>query len=745
MLVSTSQASHVERNTVTGAQIGLILINVGGAEIRDNSVTGAKLGAIVAAGEPEEQQEQAEAGDVKTSGEELFGAAFDGELGDAAVAWANGAQDVVEIDPTTIYRSPVSGARNIWTGNTISDNDVGLVVGGEVNANEFGGATPALANRITGNSALGMVFAGVPGPQDVTIRGNVISGNGTAGKENIPAGAPDLKLYADQSDDPPASAFQPLANDPLDADTGPNGLQNHPVIQSVAGDGSSVSGELWSEPSRSYLVDLYAASGCHPSGYGGADRYLGEVAVSTDGAGRGTFTKALALAPGEVVTATATPTGAFADGGTSEFSRCASAGQVGTTITELAEEGDTEIEVASDEGFEIGDEVIINAGGETEETGVVADFGSIILEDPVEHDHRPGETLAVSTVPGAPTAVTASSCGTASITVSWTAPVDDGGSPITGYTVTPSVDGVAQTPVTFDSTATAQQLSGLAPGAATFTVAAVNAVGTGAASAVSTAASGVDPVVSDFDANGKTNVGVWRPSDGSWHVEGTARSFSGLEGDVPVPAAYACDAKTTKAVWRPSTGAWIIGGQPTVHFGIEGDVPVPADYDGDGDVDRAVFRPASGTWFVEGSAPSPWGLPGDVPVPADYDGDGDAEIAVFRPSTGAWHIQSSPGTGSTQYFGVSGDVPVPGQYDADPALDLAVFRPSSGAWFVDGAATRYLGFTGDVAVPGQYDADPQTDIAVFRPSSGAWFIETGTPATHYGLPGDIPTPRRPTA
>jgi hypothetical protein len=132
-------------------------------------------------------------------------------------------------------------------------------------------------------------------------------------------------------------------------------------------------------------------------------------------------------------------------------------------------------------------------------------------------------------------------------------------------------------------------------------------------------------------------------------------------------------------------------------------------------------------------------------VPADYDGDGDAEIAVFRPSTGAWHIQSSPGTGSTQYFGVSGDVPVPGQYDADPALDLAVFRPSSGAWFVDGAATRYLGFTGDVAVPGQYDADPQTDIAVFRPSSGAWFIETGTPATHYGLPGDIPTPRRPTS
>src|SRR3546814_15099292 len=89
---------------------------------------------------------------VLTDSEDIFDAAFGGAAGDAALAWANAGQDHVEIDHTTIYRSPVSGARNIWTGNTISGNVLGMMVGGEVNANEIGGASAALANTNTGNS-----------------------------------------------------------------------------------------------------------------------------------------------------------------------------------------------------------------------------------------------------------------------------------------------------------------------------------------------------------------------------------------------------------------------------------------------------------------------------------------------------------------------------------------------------------------------------------------------------------------
>jgi hypothetical protein len=91
------------------------------------------------------------------------------------------------------------------------------------------------------------------------------------------------------------------------------------------------------------------------------------------------------------------------------------------------------------------------------------------------------------TVPGAPTAVDGSP-GDGEVLLNWTAPVSDGGSPITGYVVTPSQGGAPQTPITFPSTATTQTVTGLTDGLPyTFTVAAINTVGTGPASAASIA------------------------------------------------------------------------------------------------------------------------------------------------------------------------------------------------------------------------------------------------------------------
>lgn len=71
--------------------------------------------------------------------------------------------------------------------------------------------------------------------------------------------------------------------------------------------------------------------------------------------------------------------------------------------------------------------------------------------------------------------------------MSWTAPAD-GGSAITGYVVTPYVTGVAQAPLTFDSPATSEVISGLTAGTSyTFTVAASNPSGTGGTSPASAA------------------------------------------------------------------------------------------------------------------------------------------------------------------------------------------------------------------------------------------------------------------
>jgi M6 family metalloprotease-like protein len=86
-------------------------------------------------------------------------------------------------------------------------------------------------------------------------------------------------------------------------------------------------------------------------------------------------------------------------------------------------------------------------------------------------------------VPFAPTIGTATA-GNGQATVTWTAPTDDGGAPITGYKVTPYIGTTAQTPQTFSSTATSQVVTGLTNTTTyTFKVAAVNAVGTGPLSA----------------------------------------------------------------------------------------------------------------------------------------------------------------------------------------------------------------------------------------------------------------------
>ena len=89
-------------------------------------------------------------------------------------------------------------------------------------------------------------------------------------------------------------------------------------------------------------------------------------------------------------------------------------------------------------------------------------------------------------VPGAPAAPSSVLPGNGQATVSWAAPAVTNGGAITGYVVTPYIGTTAQPAQTFASTATTQAVAGLTNGTAyTFTVAAVNARGTGAASAKS--------------------------------------------------------------------------------------------------------------------------------------------------------------------------------------------------------------------------------------------------------------------
>jgi glucose/arabinose dehydrogenase len=268
----------------------------------------------------------------------------------------------------------------------------------------------------------------------------------------------------------------------------------------------------------------------------------------------------------------------------------------------------------------------------------------------------------------------------------------------------------------------------------------------------------------DFDGDFKTDVSVFRPSEGVWYINHSSNNSYrvqgfGANGDVPVPEDYDGDNISDIGVFRPSTGTWyhFLSSNNTVgiiQFGASGDVPAAGDYDGDGKADFAVFRPSTGTWYRNqtsngATVVEQFGLNGDIPTPGDYDGDGKYDVSVWRPSNGTWYRRNSTNpsfVGSVQ-FGANGDVPAQGDFDGDFKTDQAVYR--NGAWYVYQSSNGAVqitnwGLAGDVPVVGDYDGDGRDDIGVFRPSNGVWYVIRSSNGsfllTQFGLNGDQPAP-----
>ncbi len=159
-------------------------------------------------------------------------------------------------------------------------------------------------------------------------------------------------------------------------------------------------------------------------------------------------------------------------------------------------------------------------------------------------------SVTTPTTPGAPTIGTATA-GVGSATVTWTAPVSNGGSAITGYVVTPYKAGVAQTAQTFNSTATTETATALANNTAyTFTVAAINGVGTGAASAQSNS-------VTTPTTPGAPTIGTATRGNASATVTWTAPASNGgsaITGYVVTPSSGTAQTFNSTATTETVTG-----------------------------------------------------------------------------------------------------------------------------------------------------------------------------------------------
>jgi len=111
-----------------------------------------------------------------------------------------------------------------------------------------------------------------------------------------------------------------------DSDTGSNGLQNYPELQSaVSSEGSTaIGGFLLSRPNTSFRLEFFSTAECLLNGHGPAEVYLGFDMVMTDGNGMATIETSLpvAVTPGHSIVSTATRLIPSGGGETSEFSAC---------------------------------------------------------------------------------------------------------------------------------------------------------------------------------------------------------------------------------------------------------------------------------------------------------------------------------------------------------------------------------------------------------------------------------------
>jgi hypothetical protein len=172
----------------------------------------------------------------------------------------------------------------------------------------IGGINPGEGNVI---SNCGLAAIGVENSGTATIRGNSIFDNPGIN----PTNGLGIDLFT-------GSTNGVTFNDAGDADTGPNGFQNYPLVTSVTYGASTttVNGTLSSAPSTIYDVDFYGNPACvrRPQDLPEGRTFLGTHPVTTDGSGEATFSVVLAVAveSGSAVTATATDPA----GNTSEFS-----------------------------------------------------------------------------------------------------------------------------------------------------------------------------------------------------------------------------------------------------------------------------------------------------------------------------------------------------------------------------------------------------------------------------------------
>ena len=199
-----------------------------------------------------------------------------------------------------VVRGNFIGTNAAGTGN-LGNSQHGIAVGGGAHDNLIGGTGAGTGNLIAFNGGDGVLIGSdaaqaafglsSPAGENNRVLGNRIRSNGGLG---IDLGPNDGVTN----------------NDGDDVDTGPNRLQNFPVLLTAESGGgvTHVTGFLDSLPTRPYRLEFFVDQSPDPSGHGEARIFAGAITVTTDGLGQAPFEGVFPVgaSPGDVVSATAT-------------------------------------------------------------------------------------------------------------------------------------------------------------------------------------------------------------------------------------------------------------------------------------------------------------------------------------------------------------------------------------------------------------------------------------------------------
>jgi trimeric autotransporter adhesin len=342
--VAGSSGNIIRGNTITGNGQGINLEASGNHVVQGNRVSGRnalsangsgnQIGGVLAGeGNTFTSVSSLPAVSLFGSGNRLEGNTINGGKAEALLVGGNnntiggtaaGARNIIIAGPSSIGCCPlavqITGNGHTLIGNHLNVDAAGapatsataLLIFDTGIGNHRIGAAGGGGNRIHGSVQIGAL--------NTMFENNIITGDGSVSMFSPSRGSTFLdNLIAQRvsiSEDstgnrfrgntfrPPGKGveiFPPTANDPGDADTGPNNHQNHPVITAAADSsaGSTIAGTLSSTASTAFTLEFFTGSVC------GESNPVGTMNVTTDAAGNAPFVFTTARHT-NVVTATAT-------------------------------------------------------------------------------------------------------------------------------------------------------------------------------------------------------------------------------------------------------------------------------------------------------------------------------------------------------------------------------------------------------------------------------------------------------